>query len=423
MNDFAKITNLSHFAKKQGLKIGDELVSIDGYKFCDVLDLQFYESQEKFFVEILRKGKQKKVQIKKRFDQLLDIEIDQELEPYRCKNKCKFCFVDQLPKGMRDLLYVKDDDYRFSFICGGFITMTNLSDEEIDRIIRLKLSPLYVSIHAFDDEVRKTLVRNPKTLNLIKNIKRLTDNGIKIHTQMVVVPGINDGKVLEEGIRELHKIENIMSVAVVPVGLTKHREKLDYLPSVDKQNAVDTIKMVEKLNDEFKDFCWCSDEYYIKAEMPFPPYEYYYDFEQIENGIGLVADFKENLKYSLEEVGKQNLDKKLSIITGVSFAPIMEQEKIAIEKTLGVEIDVQKVENDFFGHTVTVAGLLTAGDIINQVKNNGCDAFLIPNTMLKELSNLFLDNVTVETVEKALGAKIVVVSAYGTDMAQKIMEI
>ena len=221
-----KITGLSKIAKKLGFKVGDDIVRIGGYDVVDELDYLFYDNEKSFEVDVIRDGKQKTIHVRKKDGQQLGLEVDWQMKPAVCKNKCIFCFVDQLPKGMRDSLYIKDDDYRYSFISGSYVTLTNVTDADIDRIIRLRLSPLYRSVHAFDDDVRQFILKNPNTHKLKAYMKKLGENGIKMHTQLVVVPDVNDGKVLEDSIRGLHAMEGVLSVAVVPVGLTEHRAAL-----------------------------------------------------------------------------------------------------------------------------------------------------------------------------------------------------
>lgn len=417
----AKIVALAKEGKKQGFKIGDELVSFDGYPFCDILDCLFYDSKEKFSVVVKRNGKEKTIKVKKKADVPLGIEIDKELSPVRCKNKCKFCFVDQLPKGMRDALYVKDDDYRFSFISGSYVTMTNLTDEDIERILRLKLSPLYISVHAMNDEIRKDLVRNPNTLKLRQILKTLSDGGIKMHTQLVVVPDVNDGDVMLDSIDRLHEIEGVLSVAIVPVGLTTHRSGLDNLKPFDKEEAAKTIDLVEERYNRYGGFCFAADEMYIKAEREIPSYEFYQDFPQIENGVGLVREFLESVEYSLDETPDMKVDKRVCMLTGVSFEPVLKNVAKIVADKLGLEITVKAIENNFFGKTVTVSGLVTAGDILAQAPK-GYDAYTVPSNMLKEFSTLFLDNVSLDEVEKALG-KVIVVNETGGDLIKKLSEL
>lgn len=417
----AKIVSVSKLAKKLGFEIGDDVLTIGGFKMVDELDYLYFDNDKKFDVTLLRNGQEKTIKVSKREGESLGLEFNIEMKPYICKNHCIFCFVDQLPKGMRDTLYVKDDDYRYSFMCGSYVTMTNVKEEEIERIIRLHLSPLYISVHAFNDEIRKNMLRNPATLNLINVMRRLGKAGIKMHTQLVVCPGINDGEVLRESIIGLKGVEGVETCAVVPVGLTGHREGLDGLKPVDKQNAIDTIKMVEELHIKLDGFCWCSDEYYIKAGLKVGEASYYGAFDQIENGVGLIADFLDNYNYGLEECKDYKFNKSIGFITGTDFAPILRDTLKSLEQKLGVETQVYGIKNNFFGNTVTVAGLVTAKDIIEQVKDKK-DAFVIPDNMLKEFEDQFLDGPTVKDLEDALGAKVIVVAHTGNDLFEKLVE-
>ena len=418
-----KIVKLNDIAKKQGFKLGDDVVRIGGYKMVDELDYLYYDNEKKFSVDIVRDGKEHTIKVHKREGQSLGLEFEIDMKPVVCKNKCIFCFVDQLPKNMRPSLYVKDDDYRYSFMCGSYVTMTNVTEEEIERVIRLKLSPLYISVHAWDDDIRTFILKNPNTRKLRDQMRRLGENGIKMHTQLVVVPDVNDGEVLEDSIRGLHTVEGVETVAVVPVGMTEHRAALAKLKPVDEQNAKDTIKLVEGLNAEFGgNFCWCSDEYYVKAKVKVPDSSYYGAFDQIENGVGLIADWEDNFEYSLSEAPSLNLGKRIDMITGVSFAPLLKEYCKKLADKLGLQVEVHAIINNFFGKTVTVAGLVTAGDIIDQLKGVKSDAFVIPDNMLREFTDTFLDNKTVKEVEDALGAPIIVVSHNGSDTAQKIIE-
>ena len=416
----AKIKTLGRAARHAGLRVGDELTSLGGTPVEDVLDCLYYDGEENFDAEVVRGGKKRVFRIKKRADEPLGIELEEEMRPMRCRNKCVFCFVDQLPKGMRESLYVKDDDYRYSFISGSYVTLTNLSDGDVDRVIRLHLSPIYISVHAFDGEVRRRLVTNPNTDKLIERMEKLGANGIKMHTQLVVVPGINDGAELEKSIRGLHSVEGVESVAVVPVGLTAHREGLARLRVATKEESSEAVALTEKLNEEFGGFCWCSDEYYIKAGLPPREYGYYGDFEQIENGVGLFAEFYDNVDYELSERPDMRLGKKLALITGVDFAPYLKEKMKEVDAKLGTSSTVFGIINHFFGETITVAGLVTAGDIMAQADCTGMDAAVIPDNMLKEFGDVFLDNVTVSEVERALGVPVIVVSHSGADLVGRI---
>ena len=417
-----KINVVSPLAKKIGFKIGDDVIKIGGYPMLDNLDYLFFDNQKKFEVELIRNNKTKKIKVKKKDGQSLGIEFDIEMQPRRCKNHCIFCFVDQLPKGMRESLYVKDDDYRYSFMCGSYITLTNITDEDIERIIRLKLSPLYISVHAFDDDLRLKMVRNPNTLKLKKYIKLLGDNGIKMHTQIVVVPNVNDKQHLENSIIGLSQMKGVQSIAVVPVGMTKYRENLDKLKPISVDDAKETIKLVEKLHCQTNGLCWCSDEYYVKANLNVKNYSYYKDFEQIENGVGLIADFEDNLDFAINEIESYKLNKTIAFATGTSFGNLLPKYLNQVENKLGIECNVYKIKNDFFGHSVTVAGLVTASDISNQLKEISADALVIPDNMLREFTDTFLDNITLKELEEKINMPIIVVAHNGSDLPNKIIE-
>ena len=417
-----KILNIAPLAKKLGLNVGDEVVEIGGYPCQDILDVLYFDNEKKFDVVVNRDGKLKKIKVHKKEGQSLGIEFE-EMEVIRCKNKCVFCFVDQLPKGLRDTLYVKDDDYRLSFISGCYVTMTNVTEAEIERIIRLKLSPLYISVHAFNDDKRVELVKNPNTRNLINVMRRLGENGIEMHTQLVIVPELNDGATLIESIEGLHSVEGVRTVAVVPVGITGHRDGLSKIRPVTKDEAVETIEHVEWLNSKFGgEFCWCSDEYYLKAERKMPDFTFYGNFDQIENGVGLVADFQDNLDFALSESEDKCFCGSATLITGKSFEPILNEEKKKIETKLGLNLSVKGISNSFFGESVTVAGLVVGRDILSQAVEDDTDVYVIPDNMLREFTTTFLDDTTVNELELKLGKPVLVVAHNGGDVVQKLTE-
>ena len=284
-------------------------------------------------------------------------------------------------------MYIKDDDYRMSVMCGNFVTMTNLTEDGYKRIIDYKLSPLYVSVHAADNDVRKKLVSNPHTLTLMDDLKRLTDNDITIHAQVVLCEGINDGEVLQDTMEKLYAMyPRVASLAIVPVGLTGHREGLYPLNPLSDKCLNDTINRVESFNTD-KNWCWCSDEFYVRAKRPLPDYNYYAAFPQIENGVGLISDFDMNVDESLEGVPERSIDgggKKIAFITGESFYEHLQKVAKKLEKyTKNLNISVFAVKNMFFGGAVTVSGLVVGRDIINQVEKN-FDAYVVPRNMLRE---------------------------------------
>lgn len=408
-----------------GLEIGDELLGFNGEQIVDVLDYAFYDSQEEFTLNLRTKqGEKVDMDIEKEEDESLGLELDEsvQLEPMRCKNKCLFCFVDQLPKGMRDTLYVKDDDYRLSFVSGNYVTLSNIGQKELDRIAKLRLSPLYISVHAFDREIKTKLVSNPESAKVFDKMDFLANHGITMHTQIVLCKNINDGKVLDKTLEELYKrYPSVKTVAVIPVGLTGHRQKLYPLESFGKEDAVKVIAQVEEFNKKAGgEFCWCSDEFYIKAEKQLPPYESYGDFDQIENGVGLCAEFEEEFLSALDEVGGSKAELNIASVTGQSFKDILKSlcEKLK-DKYPNVNLRVKDIYNDFFGRSITVAGLITAGDIIKQFKD-APEYTIIPSNMLREFTDTFLDGITVSELEKALGTHIVV--SHGGEDYVKIID-
>lgn len=393
------------------LIVGDDVIAIDGYELVDVLDIHYAEASIRSVFSVVRQGENIEIVIEKGEYEPFGIDFGDALEinPIRCKNKCKFCFVDQLPCGMRDTLYVKDDDYRLSFVSGNYVTLTNCGECEIDRIIRLRLSPIYVSVHATDGDIKTLLIANKEGAKTFEKVRKLTANGIDVHAQIVVCPEINDGVVLEKSIRDLHSLgDRLRSVACVPVGLTKYRDKLYPLRIFKRDEARLAIRQIEELNREFGgNFVFASDEFYIIADEPLPKYEYYGDFEQIENGVGLVREFEHGFSSALESAKGSKKHLGLTMITGVGFAPILESILPMIKtKYPNYSISIMPVVNEFFGRDITVSGLLTAGDIIKQCKGHVAENVTIPSNMLREFTDCLLDGLTVSELESELNTII-----------------
>lgn len=376
----------------------------------DDADLAFYETDATVPVTILRDGKELSFVIEKEEDIPLGIEMNQSDYIIPCKNDCMFCFVRQLPKGMRKTLYVKDDDYRMSFAMGSYVTLSNVTDEDIERIKRLSLSPLYISVHCFTPELKRKICKNPRSGELFDIMRELAAAHITMHTQIVMMEDVNDKDELMLTLTELAKLyPAVKTVAVVPVGLTKHREGLIPLKPISPENARRTVAMVEEFNRNMIQkngvpFAFCSDEMYLIGDLPLPPYDSYGEFDQIENGVGLVADFFDCANYALQSgVVPQG---EFSAITGMSFAPLLQKFCKELEGKYDVKIDVCPVRNDFFGETVTVSGLVTGGDIIKQYKGKLKKDIIIPKTMLREFSGVFLDEVTVCQLEQELDVHV-----------------
>lgn len=413
-------------AAELGFEVGDEILGFDGHPYEDVLDYVFYDGAENFTINARTKdGELVDCEVEKLADEPIGVEFDDEgqLVPIHCRNKCIFCFVDQLPKGMRDTLYVKDDDYRLSFVSGNYVTLTNVFDKEIERILRLHLSPLYISVHCFDKKRKVEMIANPEGAKLFEKMKVLAAHGIIMHTQIVLCKGVNDGEILEETLRELAAMRpQVASVAIVPVGLTGHREGLKKLDQIDKETARTVIAQVEAFDKkEGGSFCYCSDEFYLKADLPLPSFESYGDFSQIENGVGLVRAFGQEVDESLK--GLEICDKKAEIafITGQSFKGELAKCLEKVHKYFPCcTFRIVDIYNDFFGRSITVAGLITATDIIAQAKDMPAYT-VIPSTMLREFTHTFLDGISVEELENKLNTKIII-SAGGTDLVRAAKE-
>jgi putative radical SAM enzyme (TIGR03279 family) len=411
-------------AEKAGLIPKDRLISINGHEIRDEIDLFFYGSEPKLEVVVKRKEEIKKVDIVSNGSNLGII-----LKPFRirsCRNKCIFCFVSQLPKGLRRSLYLKDEDYRMSFLYGNYITLTNLSETDKKRIIEQRLSPLYISVHSTNKNVRNRLLGNQSASDILKDIKFFASHKIKMHTQIVLCPGINDGKELEKTIRELYRFyPYVSSIAVVPVGITAfNKEKIK---QVDKDDALRTLEIVQKFQMRFKRkhgdaFVHAADEFFIKAEMPFPSIDIYGEFPQIENGVGMVPLFLHRARrLRIPEVSSDG--RRFIAFTGLSFYPYISKFIERLKKN-GINIEIIPVENNFFGSSITVTGLLTGRDVIKTltgfIKNN--DILLIPDVVLREFDNVFLDDVTVQDINDFFGINSIVIEPTPDGLLKAILK-
>ena len=400
-----------------GLEKGDEVLAFDHHKAVDILDYLYYDAREKFVITVKQtNGDVSDCEIEKDDDERLGLVFENDnLEIRTCRNNCIFCFVDQMPKGMRETLYVKDDDYRQSFLCGNFVTLTNITEEDAERIIRLKLSPLYISVHTMNGELRKKMMRNRFADKTIDYIKRFAANGIIMNTQIVMARDHNDGKELEYSARELFKLyPNVRTMAVVPVGMTKFRENLTKIRDIDKDYALEVIDLIRSLNKEFGiNFIQPADEFYFRAGIDVEPYEFYGEFPQIENGVGMTAKFKKELIESLE---KRENKARMLIMVGTSAYPFIDAMARIVENYVdGLKVFVKPVENKFFGSTVNCTGLLTGGDLVEAANGfkEDYDYIVLPKHVLKEKSDIFLDGMTVGEMEKKTGKKIIVSDGSG----------
>ncbi|MBE5742056.1 MAG: DUF512 domain-containing protein [Clostridiales bacterium] len=403
-----------------GLEKGDVILAFDGHSAVDILDYLFYDEREFFTLTVRQKnGDESTCEIEKDEDETLGLTFkDDNLSIRTCHNKCAFCFIDQMPKGLRDTLYVKDDDYRQSFLCGNFVTLTNLTDEDEERILRLNLSPLYISVHTMNGELRKKLTGNRFADKIAKQIELFSAHGIVMHTQVVLARGYNDGKELEYTARELFKhYPYVQTMAVVPVGMTKFREGLTKIEDIDSLYAKEVLDQIRKLNEEFKtDFIQPADEFYFRAGLEVEKPTFYGNFPQIENGVGTTAKFKKEIDETLLEIENRSFNKEILLISGTSASKFIKKQAEKIEKKVeGVKIDVLAVKNEFFGESVNCTGLLTGGDIINAVKNapKNYDFIVMPCHVLREKTDLFLDGKTVGDVEKETGKKVRITDGSG----------
>ncbi len=395
---------------------GDALVSINGNKIIDVLDYKYYAYDERLDV-LLRSpdGQEKTVKIHKREGGDLGIDFEDYLmdRPRSCANNCIFCFIDQLPKGMRKTMYFKDDDARLSFLMGNYITLTNLSPREVQRIIDLHISPINVSVHTTNPELRCKMLRNPNAGKSIEIMRRFAENGIVMNCQIVCCPDINDGAELDRTMRDLAAMyPGVHSVSIVPLGMTKFREGLYPLTPFTKERAGEVLNQVTVFGDECKSrfgtrIFFCGDELYIKAQREIPEDEFYEEYTQLENGVGMFrlmeTEFTSALKLSDEPDGVP-----FSIATGVSAAPFFEKLlKKAKEKYPALNGRVYAIVNDFFGHSINVAGLVTGGDLINQLKEKELGQRLfISQNMLRRQEMDFLDDITLVQASNGLGVPI-----------------
>lgn len=400
-----------------GLEKGDEILAFDGIPCVDELDYVYLLPATSFTMTVRDKlgERTETLRVDKEEDESLGIEFEKNESIRTCHNRCLFCFVDQMPANMRETLYVKDDDYTMSFACGNFVTLTNLSDRDLQRIVRLKMSPLYISVHTMNESLRCTLLRNRFAGKIVEQVETLVRGGITLHCQAVLVPGLNDGDELAYTARKLFGYyPAVRDLACVPTGLTKYRDGLHPIADVDKEYCEKLLDLVDELNAEFGvDFLLPADEYFVRAERPLKPTSFYGDFSQIENGVGMTSKFHEEFFSALSDrkkSGKYALKKpkKTLLICGVSAAkvnaPLLEAANQAIEGLTAIALPVV---NRFFGESVTCTGLLTGRDVVDAVQaylceNGRVDEIVFPGDMMKEFEDVFLCGMTLKEMQKKL---------------------
>lgn len=419
-------------ACKAGIKGGCTLLSINDNDIMDVLDYRFYQSNQKLKLKFINeKGKIKTKHLKKQEFEELGLNFETYLmdKKHSCLNKCVFCFIDQMPKGMRESLYFKDDDSRLSFLFGNYITLTNITEHEIERIIKMHISPINISVHTTNPELRVKMMRNKNAGKVLSVINRFNDAGIKINCQLVLVPDMNDGEELKRTLNDLISLSNVECIAAVPVGLTKHRDGLDNLKPFDFDSANKTIDIIDSFGDKcLKEYgsrrVYASDEFYILSKRQMPDAKYYGDFLQLDNGVGLWSLFlKESLDALKTSDYKLEKKRKISIVTGKAAHPLITQivDKCQ-QKWDNLECNVYMIENNFFGPLITVAGLVTATDILDQIENQDMgEEMLIPAVMLRNEKDMFLDSITVEELSQKLNVQIVPVENDGYEFISAVL--
>ncbi len=430
---------INSIAEELGVESGDKLLAVNGYPIRDIIDYQFQCADEYLELELEKKhGEVWILEIEKEYDEGLGISFaDAVFDRVKaCQNKCIFCFVDQMPPKMRASLYVKDDDYRLSFLQGNFITLTNLLEEDVQRILNMRLSPLYASIHAFDENVRVKALNNKKAGDSLKVLQLLVDGGIELHTQIVLVPQLNDGPILRHTVESLAAMHpQILSLAVVPVGLTKYRDSLEPLKMFDKLEARQVIDYVQRAQKVFLEklgtrFVFASDELYHLAEAELPSYEEYEGFNQLENGVGLTRLLWYEISQSIKEYRQELIDigsnnqVKFLAVTGVSGAKALEPIAKMLQSQFKIELEPVVIKNNWFGETVSVTGLLTARDIIETLSQRDLvgKIILLPDVLFRKGEDIFLDDITLEDFRARVPAPILVVKTSGAGLVAGIIK-
>lgn len=411
-------------AEAAGIRAGDTLLTLNDHEITDVLDFRFYETESHLAVAFQNPDGDRHVRhiVKGRYASLgLVFQTYLMDEQHSCRNQCIFCFIDQLPPGMRSSLYFKDDDSRLSFLFGNYVTLTNMSQREVDRIIQMHISPINVSVHTMNPELRCKMMNNRFAGKVLAYLSQFTSAGIRVNCQLVLCPGINDGKELDFTLEELYKLgENVQSIACVPVGVTRYREGLYPLQTYTKETALQTVRQIEAFGDRFKAergarTVYAADEFYLLAGLAIPESEFYEDFAQLENGVGLLANLKDEFLFAFEEAKQPKQKRRVTFVTGECPAAFLKQ---MLDETVGawdnLDVNLLPVANKFFGGTVNVSGLLTGQDMLAALQKVELgDEVLIPACTLKQDEDIFLDDMTLEQLRKELGVPVTPVENTG----------
>ncbi len=426
-------------AEEVGIEVNDVLLSINDNKINDIIDYKFLSADEEIILEVEKaSGEIWEIEIEKEYGEDLGIEFGGGImdKAKTCSNKCIFCFIDQLPNGMRESLYFKDDDSRLSFLQGNFVTLTNMKDEDIDRIIQYHISPINVSVHTTNPDLRVQMLNNRFAGKVFERMKKLADAGITMNAQIVSVPGINNADELNRTIKDLYTLyPEVSDVAVVPIGVTKFRQGLKHINTYTKEESIEEIERVKKLQDIYmkevgKPFVRLSDEFYLVAGKEIPSQDFYDDYHQIEDGIGMVRCFRDAIDDTLENLDI-SINESFTIVTGtLAYHELLEASNKIKKKNPNIKIDVYAIVNNYFGDSITIAGLLTGTDIIDQMKGIINSKYLImSNNMFRkgyELADsdeqIMLDNMKIKDIELALNVKVIVVDYTGEDLIEKLNE-
>ncbi len=413
------------------LKAGDLLISMNDHPIRDVIDYMYYEASTELCLLMEIDGEEVLFEIEKESEEPLGLDFEDFLMDRQrsCKNKCIFCFIDQLPKGLRETLYFKDDDARLSFLMGNYITLTNLSEEDVERIIAMRISPINISVHSTDPELRVRMMANPNAAKINEILHRFYNAGIEMNCQIVLCKGVNDKDHLKKSLEDLAALAPyVRSTSVVPVGISRHREGLYPLVPFEKEDAAEVIDIIEGIGNRQRlkngvAGCYASDEFYVLAERELPEEELYDGYPQIENGVGLMRSLQEELETALEAEQGDDVFRSVGIITGVLPAKYMRDLLERVQKKFkGLEFEIFPIVNDFFGRMITVSGLVTGTDILNQLKEQKLpQRLLIPSSMLRAEQDLFLDSISIEEVRARLGRRIDVSLNDGADLLDKIL--
>ncbi len=417
-------------AARAGVCPGDLLLTVNGEPIRDVLDYRFFATDPRCVLTVSRGGEELTFRLHNRVYEELGLEFGSYLmdEKKRCTNHCIFCFIDQNPPGMRETIYFKDDDERLSFLMGNYVTLTNLKDSDVERIVRMRISPVNVSVHTMNPGLRVKMMRNKFAGEKLRYLKQLDEGGIRINAQLVLCRGINDGDELDFSMDKLCKLENLESLACVPCGMTAYRQGLTEIQPFDRDSARDVIdrvewKAAECLRERESRTVYASDEFYLIAGRPIPPAEAYEDYPQLENGVGMLRLHTEEFREALENCADTPADRHVSIATGVAAEMHMQElASLARDRFPSLRVDVHAIRNRFFGESITVSGLVTGGDLIEQLSGLPLgDVLLLPENMLRHEGDLFLDGVSLDDVRKKLRVRVEVTSRNGGDLLEKLL--